>query len=221
MVNPFRLLVFDWDGTLMDSEAHIVASMQAACEDLGTVALGYDTIKNIIGLGLHQAIATLLPDGDAEFRERLADRYRHHFITTSDAGSRFFPGVEDTLRSLQDQGYFLAVATGKSRRGLSHVLDRIDFRDCFHATRCADETRSKPDPEMLLQLMDELGVDPTDTLMIGDTEYDMEMAISAGASCMAVSYGVHEPERLLRYRPLACLDRISELLEWLETEFVL
>lgn len=215
MTARFDLIVFDWDGTLMDSESHIVACMQQACRDLGLEVLPAVQVRNVIGLGLTEAIQALLPGADGDRVRQFADRYRHHFLSTADEMAAFFPGAEKVLDRLESAGYLLGVATGKSRRGLDRVLASTGWRHRFHATRCADETFSKPHPEMLLQIMDVLGVKPGRTLMIGDTEYDLEMASGAGAASVGVSYGVHESQRLMRHGPLTILDDIAELPGWL------
>jgi len=211
----FDLLVFDWDGTLMDSEARIVACMRAAARDLGIGVPGHEAVREIIGLGLGEAVAALFPSLDPGAVQALAERYRSHFLDADRAPSQLFPGAAETLHALEARGYLLAVATGKGRRGLDRALESTGLGGVFHATRCADETFSKPHPEMLLQLMSELGVEPLATLMIGDTEYDLEMARNARVAALAVGYGVHEPHRLARHQPLACLDAISDLPTWL------
>ena len=209
-----RLLVFDWDGTLMDSETQIVACLQAASRDLDLEHRDEAACRNIIGLGLHEAVNSLYPDSDDDFVARYTERYRHYWFQVA-GDSRLFPGARETLEGLHGEGYLLAVATGKGRAGLEKVLSSTGLGELFAATRCADETCSKPHPRMLRELMDELGADPAETLMVGDTEYDMEMARSAGAGPVAVSYGVHATERLLRHEPLACLDAITEFAPWL------
>lgn len=209
-----KLLVFDWDGTLMDSEAQIVACMQAAIGDLALEPRDRDEVKNIIGLGLHEAVASLYPQADESLVGAIADRYREHWLG-GDRQSLLFPGVEETLQLLKDAGFRLAVATGKGRHGLDKVLRETGLTGLFDATRCSDETRSKPHPLMLEQIMAELRQAPADTAMIGDTEYDMEMARNARAHPIAVSYGVHDWSRLQRHAPLTCLDRITELGDWL------
>lgn len=211
----YPLLVFDWDGTLMDSEARIVSCISASLADLGLPALEKSAIRNIIGLGLREAVDRLLPGSDATLHERLAERYRFHFLDTAHAPSMLFPGVRETLQRLHEQGYLLAVATGKGRQGLNSVLEETGCADLFHITRCADECHSKPHPQMLLEIMQDLAVEPRDTLMIGDTEYDMHMANNAGTAALAVTCGVHARERLLECAPLACLESITELPAWL------
>lgn len=216
MTHRFNLLVFDWDGTLMDSEARIVACIQAAIADLDLEPRAVASIRNIIGLGLHEAISTLYPGSDNALHESMTDRYRYHFLTANPTRSELFPGAEETVRGLSEAGFLLAVATGKGRKGLDLVLEETGLGQYFHATRCADETFSKPHPQMLEELMDVLGAEPGETLMIGDTEYDMQMATNARTHALAVSYGVHEKERLLRHKPLHCLDAIDELAVWLQ-----
>jgi len=217
MNQPFSLLVFDWDGTLMDSEARIVACIRAAIEDLQLEPRDDASIRNIIGLGLTEAINVLYPGSDTAFHTAMIDRYRYHFLTANPTRSELFAGAEETLQQLADTGYLLAVATGKGRRGLDMVLEETGLGRFFHATRCSDETFSKPHPLMLEQLMDELGAEPGETLMIGDTEYDLQMATNARAAALAVSYGVHARERLLQHQPLHCIDAISELPAWLDS----
>jgi len=216
MSTPFDLLVFDWDGTLMDSQRRIVACIRAAITDLALEPRDDATISNIIGLGLTEAIDTLYPGSDAELHRAMTDRYRHHFLYANPTPAQLFSASAETVERLADGGYLLAVATGKGRAGLDRVLGETGLGRCFTATRCADETLSKPHPQMLLELMDELGVEPERTLMIGDTEYDMQMASNARTRALAVSYGVHAPERLHRHNPLHCIDDIGELEPWLE-----
>jgi phosphoglycolate phosphatase len=211
-----RLLVFDWDGTLMDSAARIVSCMQAAMRELGVESPGTARVTEIIGLGLQEALDALFPGVPQALREALADRYRYHFLVADPTPSVLFPGVRETLQTLHAQGYLLAVATGKSRRGLDRALDEIGLAHLLDASRCADEAFSKPHPQMLLDILDHLAVEPREALVIGDTAYDLLMAHNAGVAAVAVCYGVHEPARLRRLQPLACLDRVTDLLPWLE-----
>lgn len=210
-----KLIVFDWDGTLMDSEARIVACMQGAITDLDMPARTVDEIRNIIGLGLRESVATLFHDlGESDYQV-LVDRYRYHFLVGDKTPSLLFDGVVELLTRLEERGHFLAVATGKGRLGLDKVLAETRLKTFFHATKCADESFSKPHPQMLLDIMNELGIDAKDTIMIGDTEYDMQMANNAGTAALAVSYGVHDKQRLLDCQPLACIDSVTELSHWL------
>lgn len=208
-----RLIVFDWDGTLMDSEAQIVACLRGSIADLGLEPMDDDTLKNIIGLGLKEAVDTLFPGRDAGFRQAFVDCYRRHWFRSEAAV--LFDGVHEVLGHLAAQDLFLGVATGKARRGLDRVLQETGLAGMFHATRCADEAPSKPNPQMLLDVIDRVGVTPAETLMVGDTEYDMEMATHAGAGKIAVATGVHSRERLNRHHPLVCLQRLTEMPMWL------
>lgn len=212
----FELIVFDWDGTLMDSQARIVDCILAAFADLGLAGPSREAAADIIGLGLDDSMARLWPGSSAAERAALADRYRHHYLFTDRPRSELFPGAREVLDHLRGLGYLLAVATGKSRRGLALSLEETGLGGLFHATRCADETFSKPHPQMLLELMDELGVRPKATLMVGDTEYDLQMATNAGTHALAVSHGVHAAGRLLAYGPLACLESLNAIPGYLE-----
>lgn len=209
-----QLIVFDWDGTLMDSETQIVHSVYAAIEDLELENRSYEQCRNIIGLGLKEAVDTLYPGRDEVFLQQFVDRYRHHWLADVQ-GSELFPGARETLQLLAEAGFLLAVATGKGRVGLDKSLAQTGLTDLFSATRCSDETRSKPHPQMLHEILRELEIDAQRAIMVGDTEYDLVMANEAGVGPVAVSYGVHERERLLQHGPLACLDGISELVDWL------
>lgn len=211
----YRLYVFDWDGTLMDSEQHIVASMQGAMTDLGLEVLDAHIIRRIIGLGMREALLALFPDepGD-QFAARFSAAYRSHFFAAS-RRQALFEGAEAMLRALHQHDRLLAVATGKSRRGLDRALNETGLTPLFHSTRCADETRSKPDPTMLREILAELQVAPEEALMIGDTEFDLAMAAAAGMNAVGVSYGVHEPEALRTHAPLVLLDSPADLHAWL------
>lgn len=206
-----KLLVFDWDGTLCDSLSRIVLCIRCAAEDVGLPPPAEENAREIIGLGLVDALETLFPGIASELILAMRDSYSRHFVEFDREPSPFFEGVFDTLQTLRDRGYLLAVATGKSRRGLDRVLAARGLQDFFHGSRCADETAGKPDPRMLRELMVQFDAAPEKTLMIGDTEFDLAMAASAGSPSVAVSYGAHHPERLLKYRPLALVERFSEI----------
>ena len=212
----YQLLVFDWDGTLMDSEAMIVSCMKQTIDTLELEPRSDQALAGRIGLGLREAIQSLYPQADELLVSAFVDHYRHYFLSGQTPPGGLFPGALDTLHQLRGQGYLLAVATGKSRRGLDRSLRETGCRELFHATRCADETLSKPHPRMLLEIMEVLDVIPTRTLMIGDTEYDMLMARQAGTAALAVDYGVHERQRLMEQQPLSCLSDIGELPQWLQ-----
>ena len=211
----YDLIVFDWDGTLMDSAARIVSSLKSAGEDLSLPVRSDAECRNVIGLGMYEAITTLHPGLDPENANRFVDRYRHHFLLACPLPEVLFDGVHEILQSLEQRRIWLGVATGKSRKGLDRVLEQTGCKRYFHSTRCADETCSKPDPMMLREIIADLGVTPERTLMIGDTEYDMEMAQRAGTAALAVSYGAHEFHRLEKYQPLACLDSVESMGRWL------
>lgn len=216
MQEDIELVIFDWDGTLIDSEANIVQCMQWMINDLNLPERTASQLSNIIGLGLYEALNTLFPEHDTDAYQEMVERYRYHFLSSDP--SMPFPGAEDVLSHLANNRYLLAVATGKGRRGLDKALDNTGFRQWFHATRCADETRSKPHPQMLEEILDELGVEPQRAVMIGDTEYDLQMAKNAGVHAIGVSYGVHDVDRLQQCEPLLVIDEIRTLLNWLDGE---
>ena len=214
MPKQFDLLIFDWDGTLMDSAAVIVDSIQRACEDIGLAAPSDRASRQIIGLGLIQALQTLLPGLPADDYPRLVERYRHHYLGRDDQ-IPLFAGVDRGIRELHASGFTLAVATGKSRLGLSRALDSSGLASWFAATRCADQTHSKPHPAMVLELIAELDADPARTLVIGDTSHDLLMAASAGVASLGVTYGAHEVGDLHPHAPLALMDSFDEVHAWL------
>lgn len=213
--NSFQLLVFDWDGTLMDSIASIVACTSATLEDLGLPALPEETIRGTIGLGMRETLEFLCPGGGEEMKGRILQCFREHWLATYRDLPVLFEGVREMLEALAEDGYLLAVATGKSRRGLDHVLAETELSRLFHTTRTVDEAFSKPHPQMLLDILDELGVPARSAVMIGDTTFDLEMARSAGTASVGVCTGSHCREELVRYGPLTCLDGVVELREWL------
>lgn len=210
----FDLIVFDWDGTLMDSTPAIVASMQAAARDLGLPVPDDESANYVIGLGLQEAMQTVLPDLDPRFYPRMVERYRYHYLS-QDENITLFDGARDMLQALSADGYFLAVATGKSRVGLNRALNAVGMMSLFDATRCADETFSKPHPAMLQELTRELGQDMKRTVMIGDTTHDLLMASNAGASAIGVHYGAHPALELAAHSPLFGANSIAELRDWL------
>lgn len=214
---PFKALIFDWDGTLMDSESRIVACLRSASLQHGFADQHDDAYRNVIGLGLREAIHALHPSADSTLVEQLAQHYREEYLFRNTTPSALFAGVGDMLSRLEDSGYWLAIATGKGREGLDQVLQQTGLQQRFHITRCASETRSKPHPQMLEEILDHLGLDPHDALMIGDTEYDMEMARNINMPALAVSYGVHATERLFKHEPIGCLHNIAELPDYLLT----
>ncbi|MBN8440420.1 MAG: HAD-IA family hydrolase [Thauera sp.] len=214
MAERFDLVVFDWDGTLMDSAAAIVNAIGASCRDLGLPEPAEAQARYVIGLGLVDALKHAVPDLTEADYPRMVERYRHHFLS-SDHELRLFPGVVDTLGWLSGQGRMLGVATGKSRAGLERALAHTAIAPYFHSTRCADECFSKPHPAMLLEIMDELGVQPERTLMVGDTTHDLLMARNAGVASLAVSFGAHPVDALVAAQPLACVETPAQLGAWL------
>lgn len=209
------LFIFDWDGTLIDSKAKITQSMHLATADMGWEPLVDSAIHNIIGLGLPEALSQLFPTIKDSERGKLRERYAEHFIRLDqEKASEFFPHVKETLNVLRHRGYKLALATGKSRKGLDRILEALEMSDYFDATRCADETASKPHPLMLKELLAHFDACAGRSVMIGDTEYDMEMAMSIDMPRIAVSYGAHHIDRLHQYKPELCLDQFDKLLDW-------
>lgn len=210
----FDLIVFDWDGTLMDSTALIVKCIQAAAKDLGLPVPNDKAASFVIGLGLTDAMQSALPGIDPKYYSRLVERYRYHYLSR-DHELPLFSGVREMLSELAHEGYFLAVATGKSRVGLNRALHSANLLATFDATRCADETFSKPHPAMLHELTRELGQEITRTLMIGDTTHDLLMAKNAGAASAAVEYGAHDAAALAALSPMYLAKSVAELHRWL------
>lgn len=213
----YELIIFDWDGTLMDSVPRIVSCMQAAAIEAEWGELARPDVENIIGLGLPEAIATLCPGIMPDQAERLRERYAQHFVHVDTTPMTFFTGVEDHLARLRsNEAQRLAVATGKSRRGLDRIFRETSSLKWFHASRTADETRSKPHPQMLQELLDELSVPVERAVMVGDTEYDLEMARALRMPRIGVSYGVHSPDRLAASQPDTIVHSVDELFTWLK-----
>jgi phosphoglycolate phosphatase len=214
MARNFDLIAFDWDGTLSDSTALITRCIQAACADLGLPVPSDADASYVIGLGLHDALRHAVPGLPPARYPELGLRYRHHYFARQDE-LVLFDGTLPMLRSLKARNHWVGVATGKSRRGLDHALSQLAVGDLFDATRTADETASKPDPRMLLELMREFGVDAPRTLMIGDTTHDLQLARNAGAPCVAVSFGAHDAAGFAPFEPLFVAHSTRELHEWL------
>ena len=211
----FQLLVFDWDGTLADSEACIIDAMQLASTEAGFPECSKAQIRDVIGLSLEGAIELLFPEAVEKVKKQIANRYREYYFSTSTSAVPVFEGVVDILEKLNQDNYFLAVATGKGRKGLDRSLIETGLAKYFHTTRCADETISKPDPQMLIEIIDFFGLEAPDALMIGDSEYDLQMATNAGVQAIAVSYGVHDANRLQQCAPLGVIHHITELSDFL------
>ena len=211
----YRLVVFDWDGTLIDSIGSIVGCTEAALADAGVSPPPMELLRGSIGLGLQDSFDRFYPSLAAATRETILDRYRHHWVETWHARHHPFPATAATLERLGEAGLLLAVATAKSRRGLVRDFERTGLGACFHASRTVDECPPKPSPAMVLELMDELGARADETLMVGDTSWDLEMASNAGVDAIAVLCGAQPGEELRRYRQLACLPDVGALVPWL------
>jgi len=205
-----HLIIFDWDGTLMDSEAAIVAAMSEAYRREGEAVPSYRAIREIIGLSLSDAICRLTPAIKPDGGDRIAAYYRAGYAARKSSPA-LFPGVRETLSKLYDSGYCLAVATGKSRRGLAKAINDTDLGGLFVATRTADMSEPKPSPAMLHEILADLGVPAGAAIMIGDTDFDLAMAQAAGTQLAGVSYGAHPVERLLAYHPAFMLDDFGDL----------
>jgi phosphoglycolate phosphatase len=210
----FDLIAFDWDGTLFDSTALIVRCIQAAVADVGETPPSAEAASFVIGMGLQQALAHAAPNVPSSKWGLMGERYRHHYFQ-SQHEVVLFDGVMPMLLDLKARHHWLAVATGKSRRGLDEALKVVSMVGLFDASRTSDETAGKPHPMMLEQLMDEFGVTPERTLMVGDTTHDLQMAINAGCSAVGVSYGAHEPQAFEDLTPVFVAHSVSQLHRWL------
>ncbi len=207
------IVIFDWDGTLCDSIDHIVDAMRDTAAELSLESPPEEEIRNIVGLGLPEALARLFPRLDDADITSVAAAYSRHFSSPDRAPSRLFDGAMDTLLALRARGLELGVATGKSRKGLDRVLAGLGLSEFFEATRCADETHSKPHPRMLHEIMTVRSKSVDEVLVIGDSEYDLEMASNAGVRSVGVSFGVHDSERLAAHQPMAIVDTLPQLLD--------
>ena len=215
----FPLLVFDWDGTLVDSIERIVTSLQHASKQAADIHIDETQARDVIGLGLNEAISKLHPELDAQLHatklNNIADAYRQHYLYGNTVPAPLFTGVSDLLNELRENGFTLAISTGKSRAGLEHSIDEHQLADYFATTRCAGENKSKPHPEMLHEILDELNFAASQTLMIGDSEHDLKMANNANVQCIGVTHGVHDAKTLEKFNPLICLNNITELSDYL------
>jgi len=210
----YPLIVFDWDGTLADSAGAIVDAIQQASRELGLAVPDRERASHVIGLGLHDSLRHAVPELPRERYAEFVDAYREHFRAREGA-TGMFPGIEELLGALRQRGHRLAVATGKSRRGLERAFERSGLGVHFVASRCADETFPKPDPAMLRELIAELVLEPRDVLMVGDTSHDLEMAASAGVDALAVTYGAHAAQSLRALAPRGVVSSVAELRAWL------
>lgn len=206
-----KVAIFDWDGTVVDSIEHISSCLHHAATSIGYPALERDVYSNIIGLGLVEALKSLYPDISNDDMLAMRDAYSTHFMATAATSQKVFPGITDILQDLHGSGRHCAVATGKSRRGLDRALEHSRLGDWFHVTRCADETRSKPDPAMLAEILAHLELEPSEAVMIGDTSYDLEMAANIGMPSIGVPWGAHHRDILARHKPIAIVSSVAEL----------
>jgi len=210
----YKLIVLDWDGTVMDSLGVIVACAQEGARDLNVPVPSDPAIRHLVGLRLDTIAEHLLPN-HPNLREAWVKRYSHHWVHTFHDRLRLLPHTERAIETLSKRGLFLAVATGKSRRGLRRDFESTGLGRLFLTSRTVDESPSKPSPGMLLEIMDELGIEPEQTLMVGDTTHDLLMANNASVDAVAVLSGSHDRQTLLGERPVACLDHLGDLPAWL------
>lgn len=208
--SPYTLVVFDWDGTVVDSAAQIVTAMRRSIEDAGLPSRTDAQMRHIIGLGLREAIIALYPDLDIDV-DAMINFYRQHWRAHDSGPAVPFAGIVDLIADLRSAGVFTAVATGKSRAGLDRGLDETGLRTQFEITRCADECFSKPHPQMMEEILAYTGVHAREAVMIGDTTYDLDMARNAGTRGIGVSYGAHPVDCLLESEPLAIVDDVAAL----------
>ncbi len=206
-----RTVVFDWDGTLADSIDNIVSCMQLAATSVGLMAPTDVAVRDIIGLGLFEAVEVLFPRAEVSLIERTVEAYRHHYLLPEHRSVTLFSGVPELLDDLENAGFLLAVATGKSRRGLDRALAESGLKDRFVTTRTVDECHSKPHPQMLQEIADYTGVSARQVLMVGDGVMDMQMAANAGMVSVAVATGAGEPDDLLAEGAVGCIESISGL----------
>jgi len=211
VMHKYKLVIFDWDGTLMDSVDRIVFSMQASAVALSFKPPSYFQAKQIIGLSLPKAVQTLFPNADDEQVQLITAQYKHQYVEVNTTPTPLFDDALDLLIKLKQENKLLAVATGKARAGLQRVWQITDTEHFFHASRCADESISKPDPDMINSLLKELNIEKYETVMIGDTSFDLEMAQKAGVDSIGVTYGVHDKEVLSKFQPKAIVDSLAEL----------
>jgi len=215
-MSKYSLLVFDWDGTLIDSKKKIIDCMQSAILSLNLDQKSDKEISNIIGLGLDEAISTLYPDLSLSQIKETTQLYREISLNPNGISSQLFKGTKEVLSALKNKGYDLAIATNKSRRGLDKDLVDTELEGLFPITRCADETRSKPHPQMLEEILVDYNINSEQALMIGDSEYDLQVAKNTNVDALAVSYGVHSLIHLLKEDPVGFIDNIDQLPKWLD-----
>ena len=211
----YQLIIFDWDGTIMDSAQKISNCIQASALEVGLEAPTSEQAKSIIGLGLFEAIRRLFPGASDSKINAMISAYKHHFVTADDTEQKLFDGVTQGLQLLEDSGAVLAVATGKSRQGLDRAFAGLDLTHHFITSRCADETRSKPHPQMLLEILDFTAIDPDKAIMVGDTTFDLDMAVNAQIAGLGAGYGVHSEQMLHDSKALAVLPNFNDIIAWL------
>jgi phosphoglycolate phosphatase len=212
MKNKFDLIIFDWDGTLINSIDWITSCLQHAAAQCDCPIPEAQAAKDVIGLSIKKAMQALFPEADKQTREQLVASYSHQYLSKQISKDDLFPGVYEMLVQLNEADYQLAVATGKTRAGLRQALQATETEDLFCITRCSDETASKPDPRMLREIIQHTNAAEDRTLMIGDSIHDLQMALNAHISAIAVSCGAHSEESLQQYNPLLCLQQPAELL---------
>jgi phosphoglycolate phosphatase len=212
MKNRFDLIIFDWDGTLINSIDWIASCLQQAAIHCGFPIPETQAAKDVIGLSINKAMHALFPEADPQTQEQLAACYSQRYLSKPISQVDLFPGVYEMLVKLNEAGYLLAVATGKTRAGLQKALQATGTENLFSVTRCADETESKPDPRMLQEIIQHTQTAKERTLMVGDSIHDLQMALNASISAIAVSCGAHSAESLLQYQPLLCLQQPTELM---------
>ena len=217
-MKKYKCVIFDWDGTLMNSEARIVDSIQACAKAVGYPILSYDESKEIIGLSIGKAVELLYPQVDEETIAKMSVAYTKHFLEDSTVSMKPYDGVTELLSSIKKSGAKIAIATGKSRKGLDQVLSEMSFSNYFDMTRTPVESESKPSPLMLKQILEAFNINADEAIMVGDTEFDMEMAQNINMDKVALSHGVHDLHRLQKYNPVTCCDDLEELKDWLKTQ---
>lgn len=212
-MSKISLVIFDWDGTVMDSVGRIVSSMRNAAALTGITVPDEHAVKQIIGLSLEPALNCLFPDANEMQRQSLFEHYRDQYVEHNPTPAPLFAGAQDVLQQLRQRNMLLAVATGKARKGLHRVFEQTGLAPYFATTRCADEAQSKPHPDMLQQILLELNIRPEHAVMVGDTSHDMKMAQSAGVPGIGITHGVHGRDVLQQFSPVAIIDSLPQLLD--------
>ncbi|MFT6409043.1 MAG: phosphoglycolate phosphatase [Arenicella sp.] len=211
----YQLIIFDWDGTIMDSAQKISNCIRASARDVGLAVPTTAQAKSIIGLGLVEAMRQLFPAANNTQLSAMVDAYKYHFVTADGTEQKLFDGVLEGLQSLEDAGAVLAVATGKSRQGLDRAFAALDLKHHFITSRCADETRSKPHPQMLHEILDFTAIEPQKAIMVGDTTFDLDMAANANIAGLGAGYGVHSEQMLLDSKAVSVQQKFNGIIAWL------